>query len=39
VDVGSLRDDIDFEEDFPLDFNNSELNDASDGGGEVDVPF
>jgi single-strand DNA-binding protein len=36
-DVGSLRDDIDFEEDFPLDF--SELNDSQDGSGEVDVPF
>jgi single-strand DNA-binding protein len=36
-DVGSLRDDMDFEEDFPLDF--SELPDAADGGGEVDVPF
>jgi single-strand DNA-binding protein len=36
-DVGSLRDDIDFEEDFPLDF--SELPDASDSAGEVDVPF
>ncbi|MDR3164505.1 MAG: single-stranded DNA-binding protein [Synergistaceae bacterium] len=40
MDVGSLRDDIDFEEDFPLDFSNSELNnDPSDGAGEVDVPF
>ncbi|MDR1509893.1 MAG: single-stranded DNA-binding protein [Synergistaceae bacterium] len=36
-DVGSLRDDIDFEEDFPLDF--SELNESQDGSGEVDVPF
>jgi single-strand DNA-binding protein len=36
-DVGSLRDDIDFEEDFPLDF--SELSDPQDGSGEVDVPF
>jgi single-strand DNA-binding protein len=36
-DVASLRDDIDFEEDFPLDF--SELPDTSDGAGEVDVPF
>jgi single-strand DNA-binding protein len=36
-DVASLRDDIDFEEDFPLDF--SELPDASEGPGEVDVPF
>jgi single-strand DNA-binding protein len=39
MDVGSLRDDIDFEEDFPLDFSNSELNDPSDGTGEVEVPF
>jgi single-strand DNA-binding protein len=36
-DVGSLRDEIDFEEDFPLDF--SELGDSSDGDNEVDVPF
>jgi single-strand DNA-binding protein len=36
-DVGSLRDDINFEEDFPLDF--SELNDPQDSSGEVDVPF
>jgi hypothetical protein len=36
-DVGSLRDDINFEEDFPLDF--SELSDSQDGSGEVDVPF
>jgi single-strand DNA-binding protein len=36
-DVASLREDIDFEEDFPLDF--SELPDTSDGAGEVDVPF
>jgi single-strand DNA-binding protein len=36
-DVGSLRDDIDFEEDFPLDF--SELNEPQDASGEVDVPF
>jgi single-strand DNA-binding protein len=35
-DVGSLRDEIDFEEDFPLDF--SELGD-SQGSGDVDVPF
>jgi single-strand DNA-binding protein len=35
-DVGSLRDEIDFEEDFPLDF--SELGD-SHGSGDVDVPF
>jgi single-strand DNA-binding protein len=39
MDVGSLRDDIDFEEDFPLDFSNTELNDTSDGAGEVEVPF
>jgi single-strand DNA-binding protein len=39
MDVGSLRDDIDFEEDFPLDFSNTELNDSSDGTGEVEVPF
>jgi single-strand DNA-binding protein len=32
-DAGSLRDEIDFEEDFPLDF--SELG----GGNDVDVPF
>jgi single-strand DNA-binding protein len=36
-DVGSLRDEIDFEEDFPLDF--SELSDSADGESEVDVPF
>ena len=36
-DVGSLRDEVDFEEDFPLDF--SELGDHSDGPGDVDVPF
>jgi len=35
--VGSLRDDIDFEEDFPLDF--SEMQDSAGGEGEVDVPF
>ncbi len=35
-DAGSLRDDIDFEEDFPLDFG--ELGAHMDGG-EVDVPF
>ncbi len=34
-DAGSLRDDIDFEEDFPLDF--SDLGDSS--GDDVDVPF
>jgi single-strand DNA-binding protein len=39
ADVGSLRDDIDFEEDFPLDF--SEMPDSAEGtgAGEVDVPF
>jgi single-strand DNA-binding protein len=38
-DVGSLRDDINFEEDFPLDF--SELGDSSEteSDNEVDVPF
>ena len=36
ADVGSLRDEIDFEEDFPLDF--TELGDASDEN-DVDVPF
>jgi single-strand DNA-binding protein len=36
-DVGSLRDDIGFEEDFPLDF--SELSDGADNSGEVEVPF
>lgn len=36
-DVGSLRDEIDFEEDFPLDF--SELGDSTEGNGDVDVPF
>jgi len=36
-DVGSLREDIDFEEDFPLDF--SEIQDSTGGDGEVDVPF
>jgi single-strand DNA-binding protein len=35
-DVGSLRDEIGFEEDFPLDF--SEIGD-SPGSGDVDVPF
>lgn len=35
-DAGSLRDDINFEEDFPLDF--SDLGDSSDDG-DVDVPF
>jgi hypothetical protein len=39
MDVGSLREDIDFEEDFPLDFSNTELNDPSEGSGEVEVPF
>lgn len=37
ADAGSLRDDIDFEEDFPLDF--SELGDGADDSGDVDVPF
>jgi hypothetical protein len=32
-----LREDIDFEEDFPLDF--SEMQDSTSGDGEVDVPF
>jgi single-strand DNA-binding protein len=36
-DAGSLRDEIDFEEDFPLDF--SEMGDSGGGGGDVDVPF
>ena len=36
-DVGSLREDINFEEDFPLDF--SEMHDQAGGDGEVDVPF
>ena len=36
-DVGSLRDEIDFEEDFPLDF--AELGDSAEGGGDVEVPF
>ncbi|MDR1481654.1 MAG: single-stranded DNA-binding protein [Synergistaceae bacterium] len=36
-DVGSLRDEIDFEEDFPLDF--SELGDSGESGGDVEVPF
>ena len=36
-DVGSLREDIDFEEDFPLDF--SEMQDSTSGDGEVEVPF
>jgi single-strand DNA-binding protein len=36
-DVGSLRDDADFEEDFPLDF--SDLGDSADGGNDVEVPF
>jgi single-strand DNA-binding protein len=35
-DVGSLRDEIEFEEDFPLDF--SELGESS-GNSDVDVPF
>jgi len=37
ADAGSLRDDADFEEDFPLDF--SAMGDSSDGSGDVDVPF
>ncbi|MDR3353670.1 MAG: single-stranded DNA-binding protein [Synergistaceae bacterium] len=36
-DVGSLRDEINFEEDFPLDF--SEMADSGEGGGDVEVPF
>ncbi|MDR1915490.1 MAG: single-stranded DNA-binding protein [Synergistaceae bacterium] len=36
-DVGSLRDDDDFEEDFPLDF--SDIGDSQDGGHDVEVPF
>lgn len=36
-DAGSLRDEVDFEEDFPLDF--SELGDSSEDSGDVDVPF
>ena len=36
-DVGSLRDEADFEEDFPLDF--SDMGDSSGGAGDVDVPF
>ena len=36
-DVGSLRDEVDFEEDFPLDF--SDMGDSSGGAGDVDVPF
>lgn len=36
-DVGSLRDEADFEEEFPLDF--SGLGDSSDSSGDVDVPF
>lgn len=36
-DAGSLRDDIDFEEDFPLDF--SDMGDDSADSGDVDVPF
>lgn len=35
--AGSLRDEVDFEEDFPLDF--SEIGDSSEGSGDVDVPF
>ena len=36
-DVGSLRDEAEFEEDFPLDF--SDMGDSPGGAGEVDVPF
>ena len=36
-DVGSLREEMNFEEDFPLDF--SEMQDPAGGDGEVDVPF
>ena len=36
-DVGSLREDIEFEEDFPLDF--AEMQESAGGDGEVDVPF
>ena len=36
-DVGSMRDEVGFEEDFPLDF--SELGDAGESEDEVDVPF
>lgn len=36
-DVGSLRDEAGFEEEFPLDF--SDIGEASDGSGDVDVPF
>lgn len=36
-DVGSLRDEIGFEEDFPLDF--SELGDSTADADDVDVPF
>lgn len=36
-DVGSLRDEAGFEEDFPLDF--SEMGDMNGETGEVDVPF
>ncbi|MDR1885252.1 MAG: single-stranded DNA-binding protein [Synergistaceae bacterium] len=37
ADVGSLRDEIDFEESFPLDF--AELGDPGEGTGDVEVPF
>ena len=37
ADVGSLRDDMNFEDEFPLDF--SELPDSDDGPGDVDIPF
>ena len=38
-DVGSLREDMDFEEDFPLDFSEMQDSASGDGDGEVDVPF
>jgi len=38
-DVGSLREDMDFEEDFPLDFSEIQDSTGGDGDGEVDVPF
>lgn len=36
-DVGSLRDDINFEEDFPLDFSETDMGNSSES--DVDVPF
>jgi single-strand DNA-binding protein len=36
-DVGSLREEMDFEEDFPLDF--AEVQDSAGGDGEIEVPF